>query len=183
MHAIATVVHNRDDFILDCGRKARDQEYARQLGYLCLSLRPRTFLVWHHHGRPIAKDWFTQSKGQSECTTNEIGDSSTLHCQSSSLHPDPLVQTAACVQLLQSTINDSGSATLSADLASFLDYVLAPDFPQMVARPTVTEYVANLPRITDREQRKSIMAMSLDKMQPRLTTFEEQVGENGKRVE
>lgn len=99
---------------------------------------------------------------------------------------DPLPndwQTAACIELVQSTVNSGSLAALSNELLTLLDYVLAADFPQMVARPTVTEYVNQLSQIKDREQRKEIMAASLDKMQPRTTTFEEQVSIGGRPLE
>ncbi|ORY76849.1 hypothetical protein BCR35DRAFT_292361 [Leucosporidium creatinivorum] len=82
-------------------------------------------------------------------------------------------KTAACLSLLSSTL--SSSSSLEADLTLFLDAVLHADFPQIVARQTLTEYVANLKSIADQETRKQVMAMSLPKMQQRVTTFEEQV--------
>jgi hypothetical protein len=82
-------------------------------------------------------------------------------------------QTAACLSLLSSTLNSSSS--LEHDLSLFLDTILRADFPQIVARQTLTEYVANLKSIADQDQRKQVMAMSLPKLQQRVTTFEEQV--------
>lgn len=90
-------------------------------------------------------------------------------------------QTAACLSLLSSTL--SSSSSLQQDLAFFLDAILHADFPQIVARQALSEYVANLKTIADEEKRKEVMAMSLPKMQQRVTTFEEQVSRPFRRLQ
>lgn len=86
---------------------------------------------------------------------------------------DSLHQTQACVTLLSSTLTTS--TTLVPDLSLYLDTILAQDFPQIVARQALSDYVARLKEIKDHEVKKQVMADSLGKIQPRVTTFEEQV--------
>lgn len=98
------------------------------------------------------------------------------------LHPITLLQlaltlsrsqTAACLSLLSSTL--ASSTSLQHDLSLFLDTILHSDYPQIVARQTLSEYVDQLKNIKDRDTSKGVMAMSLPKMHARATTFEEQV--------
>ncbi|GAA5862614.1 hypothetical protein JCM1840_002613 [Sporobolomyces johnsonii] len=69
----------------------------------------------------------------------------------------------------------SSSSSLESDLAQWLSVIVASDFPQIVARQVLADYVAKVGEIQDREQRKEVMRMSLDKLQPRVSSFEEQV--------
>ncbi|KAL8290573.1 hypothetical protein RQP46_002831 [Phenoliferia psychrophenolica] len=82
-------------------------------------------------------------------------------------------KTQAYLSLLSATLADSSPARLS-NLSLFLDAILSDSLAQIVARPCLTEYVARLKPI-EREARMEIMAMSIAKMQPRVTSFEEQV--------
>ncbi|GAA5888719.1 hypothetical protein JCM5296_000080 [Sporobolomyces johnsonii] len=75
--------------------------------------------------------------------------------------------------LLSQTL--SSSSSLESDLAQWLSVIVASDFPQIVARQVLADYVAKVGEIQDREQRKEVMRMSLDKLQPRVSSFEEQV--------
>jgi COP9 signalosome complex subunit 4 len=70
------------------------------------------------------------------------------------------------------------STSLLKDLALFLDVIIAESTGQVIARQVLTEYVAkitDLKEISDRELIKEVMAMSLEKIQPKVSTFEEQV--------
>lgn len=70
------------------------------------------------------------------------------------------------------------STSLLKDLALFLDAIIAESTGQVIARQVLTEYVAkitDLKEISDRELIKEVMAMSLEKIQPKVSTFEEQV--------
>lgn len=69
----------------------------------------------------------------------------------------------------------AGSSSLPADLSQWLSVVVGSDFPQIVARQVLDGYVAKLPEIADRETRKEILNRSVQLLQPRVTSFEEQV--------
>ena len=85
----------------------------------------------------------------------------------------PRSQSPAFIALLSSTFESS--TNLLADLYLFLSAVLSDSLAQIVARQALTEYVGKLASIADRDARKEVMGMSLSKMQPRVTSFEEQV--------
>ena len=87
--------------------------------------------------------------------------------------PSARAQTQAYLSLLSSTIADSSSARLG-NFVLFLDAILSDSLAQIVARPCLTEYVEKLEGL-DKEARMEVMAMSIPKMQPRVTSFEEQV--------
>ncbi|GAA6061869.1 hypothetical protein JCM10212_001302 [Sporobolomyces blumeae] len=75
--------------------------------------------------------------------------------------------------LLTQTLESSSS--LASDLDQFLSTVVAADFPQIVARQVLQEYVAQVSRVSDRDQKKEVMKASLNKLQPRVTSFEAEV--------
>lgn len=83
-----------------------------------------------------------------------------------------LTQAPAYSALLQ-TIVTGPEPELSSSLSAWLDGVLGS--PQLVARQALTEFTAQLNQITDREARKDSLSLSLAKLQPRVTSFEEQV--------
>lgn len=64
------------------------------------------------------------------------------------------------------------------DLATFVDGIIAESTGQVISRQVLTEFVT---KITDeksgldREMSKEIMKKSIEKIQPRVVTFEEQV--------
>ncbi|SCV73781.1 BQ2448_6211 [Microbotryum intermedium] len=78
-----------------------------------------------------------------------------------------------CIQLLNDVI--SSSSSLPLDLIRFLDATLASDFPPIVARPTLSAYIATVCNIADRDARKQVMGESLQKLLSRTTTYEEQI--------
>jgi len=53
--------------------------------------------------------------------------------------------------------------------------VLASDFPQIVARQVLQEYVNQVVKVEDREKKKDIMRGSLEQLQPRVNSFEAEV--------
>ncbi|GAA5950086.1 hypothetical protein JCM21900_004591 [Sporobolomyces salmonicolor] len=75
--------------------------------------------------------------------------------------------------LLSQTLGSSSS--LESDLGQWLSVIVGSDFPQIVARQVLADYVAKVGEIQDREQRKEVMRRSLEKLQPRVSSFEEQV--------
>ncbi|KAK4702605.1 COP9 signalosome complex subunit 4, partial [Phenoliferia sp. Uapishka_3] len=81
-------------------------------------------------------------------------------------------KTQAYLSLLDSTLSDT--TNLLQNLSLFLDAILSDSLAQIVARPCLTEYVAKLESI-EPEMRREVMSMSIAKMQPRVTSFEEQV--------
>lgn len=84
-------------------------------------------------------------------------------------------QTSAYLSLLSSTLSSASPATLESDLALWLGTVSAPDFPQIVARQALDGFVAQLAEVEDKETRKKVLKGALEQLQPRLTSFEEQV--------
>ncbi|SCZ88176.1 BZ3500_MvSof-1268-A1-R1_Chr10-2g02868 [Microbotryum saponariae] len=82
-------------------------------------------------------------------------------------------QTPACIQLLNEVV--SASSSLPLDLIRFLDATLASDFPPIVARPTLSAYIETLCNIANRDVKKHAMGESLQKLQSRTTTYEEQI--------
>ncbi|GAA5854826.1 hypothetical protein JCM5353_006069 [Sporobolomyces roseus] len=76
--------------------------------------------------------------------------------------------------LLTNTISTS-SPSLSQDLDRFLSTVLASDFPQIVARQVLQEYVNQVVKVEEREKKKDIMRGSLEQLQPRVNSFEAEV--------
>ncbi|GAA6009923.1 uncharacterized protein JCM10292_001037 [Rhodotorula paludigena] len=79
----------------------------------------------------------------------------------------------AYLSLLEQTI--ASSSDLATDLSQWLSVVAAADFPQIVARQVLEGFVARVQTIADREQKKKVYATSLELLQPRITSFEEQV--------
>ncbi|KDE06419.1 hypothetical protein MVLG_03209 [Microbotryum lychnidis-dioicae p1A1 Lamole] len=79
----------------------------------------------------------------------------------------------ACMQLLNEVV--SASSSLPLDLIRFLDATLASDFPPIVARPTLSTYIETLCNIVNRDVKKHAMGESLQKLQSRTTTYEEQI--------
>ena len=84
-----------------------------------------------------------------------------------------LYQSQAYLALLEQTL--ASSSALSEDLARWLAVVVGSDFPQIVARQVLEGYVAKLPEIEDRETRKAVLEKSIELLQPRVTSFEEEV--------
>ncbi|GAA5906621.1 uncharacterized protein JCM6883_004535 [Sporobolomyces salmoneus] len=87
-------------------------------------------------------------------------------------------KSSAYSQLLSSTISTSSS--LPSDLDQFLSLLVAPDFPQIVARQVLQEYVSQVAvekegKTRDREIRKEILRKSLERLQPRVNSFESEV--------
>lgn len=94
----------------------------------------------------------------------------------SGLQPDAprtLVQSQAYLALLEQTL--VSSSDLPRDLARWLSVVVGADFPQIVARQVLEGYVSKLPSIEDREARKAVLKRSIELLQPRVTSFEEEV--------
>lgn len=85
----------------------------------------------------------------------------------------PRGQSQAYLSLLEQTI--ASSSDLATDLSQWLSVVAAADFPQIVARQVLEGFVARVQTIADREQKKKVYATSLELLQPRITSFEEQV--------
>lgn len=83
-----------------------------------------------------------------------------------------ITQAPAYSTLLQSIITGPESS-LETSLSGWLDAVLSS--PQLVARQALTEFTAQLNSIPDRDSRKESLNLSLRKLQPRVTSFEEQV--------
>ncbi|GAA5823014.1 hypothetical protein JCM3770_005379 [Rhodotorula araucariae] len=82
----------------------------------------------------------------------------------------------AYLALLSSTLTSPASpATLESSLAQWLATVTAADFPQIVARQVLEGFVAQLGAIEDRETRKGVLRGALEMLQPRVTSFEEQI--------
>ncbi|BGP26256.1 COP9 signalosome complex subunit 4 [Rhodotorula toruloides] len=79
----------------------------------------------------------------------------------------------AYLALLDQTL--SSSKSLPTDLSQWLSVVVGSDFPQIVARQVLDGYVAKLPEIRDRETRKELLNRSVQLLQPRVTSFEEQL--------
>ncbi|GAA5934286.1 uncharacterized protein JCM15063_004528 [Sporobolomyces koalae] len=75
--------------------------------------------------------------------------------------------------LLSQTL--SSSTALTRDLDQFLSTVVAADFPQIVARQVLQEYVHQIVEISDRDVKKQVMKQSLHELQPRVTSFEPEV--------
>ncbi|KAG0654147.1 hypothetical protein C6P46_001957 [Rhodotorula mucilaginosa] len=69
----------------------------------------------------------------------------------------------------------ASSSALPKDLARWLAVVVGSDFPQIVARQVLEGYVAKLPEIEDRETRKAVLKKSIELLQPRVTSFEEEI--------
>ncbi|CEQ40071.1 SPOSA6832_01648, partial [Sporobolomyces salmonicolor] len=88
-----------------------------------------------------------------------------------------LTQSQAYSSLLSQTL--SSSSSLESDLGQWLSVIVGSDFPQIVARQVLADYVAKVGEIQDREQRKEVMRRSLEKLQPRVSSFEEQVSRGG----
>lgn len=84
-----------------------------------------------------------------------------------------LYQSQAYLALLEQTL--ASSSALPEDLARWLAVVVGSDFPQIVARQVLEGYVAKLPEIEDRETRKAVLKKSIELLQPRVTSFEEEV--------
>jgi len=82
-------------------------------------------------------------------------------------------QTQAYTTLLSDTLA-SPSAPPHA-LSLYLDAILSDSLAQIVARPCLTDYVAKIRELGEREVKKEVMGMSLQKMQNKITSFEEQV--------
>lgn len=53
--------------------------------------------------------------------------------------------------------------------------VVSPDFPQIVARQVLSDYVSQVLKIEDREVRKQVLGTSLNVLQPRVNQFENEV--------
>ena len=84
-----------------------------------------------------------------------------------------LYQSQAYLALLEQTL--ASSSALPEDLARWLAVVVGSDFPQIVARQVLEGYVVKLPEIEDRETRKAVLKKSIELLQPRVTSFEEEV--------
>lgn len=82
------------------------------------------------------------------------------------------LQAPAYSALLESIITKPESE-LEAALSAWLDAVL--NSPQLVARQALTEFTTQLGSVKDRQLRKESLALSLGKLQLRVTSFEEQV--------
>lgn len=78
--------------------------------------------------------------------------------------------------MLEATLQQS--TRLTHDLALFVESIIAESTGQVIARQVLTEYVAKITdpsQIKDRDTSKEVMKLSLDKIQPKVSTFEEQV--------
>ncbi|GAA5847919.1 hypothetical protein JCM9279_003491 [Rhodotorula babjevae] len=85
-------------------------------------------------------------------------------------------RTAAYLSLLSTTLTSASSLpAVESDLAQWLGTVSAPDFPQIVARQVLDGFVAQLTEVSDRETRKGLLKGALELLQPRVTSFEEQI--------
>ncbi|BGP41896.1 hypothetical protein JCM10449v2_005890 [Rhodotorula kratochvilovae] len=82
----------------------------------------------------------------------------------------------AYLSLLSSTLSSPSSpSALEAALAQWLGTVTASDFPQIVARQVLEGFVAQLGKVEDRETRKGVLRGALEMLQPRVTSFEDQI--------
>lgn len=86
--------------------------------------------------------------------------------------PLKLTQAPAFTSLLKSIISGPESELL-AGVSAWLDAVLLS--AQLVSRQTLADLSQQLARINDREIRKECLNQCLNQLQPRVTTFEEQV--------
>ncbi|GAA6020825.1 hypothetical protein JCM11491_004666 [Sporobolomyces phaffii] len=79
--------------------------------------------------------------------------------------------------LLSRTLSSwsSSPAALAPDLDRFVSTVVASDFPQIVARQVLQDYVHQVVEIVDRDVRKEVMRTSLHQLQPRVNSFEQEV--------
>lgn len=69
-------------------------------------------------------------------------------------------------------LDDVVKSGRTQDFGAFLDAVV--DEHQVSARPVLSEYVARVSKLEDREQRKDVVSMSVDRLTPRTNVFEEQ---------
>lgn len=89
----------------------------------------------------------------------------------------PLSLTARADLALLSNILTQQTASLPSDLQLFIQSALQENTGLVVSRQVVAEYVKAIggAAIQDEDTRKVVIQASLDALQPRLVTYEEQV--------
>jgi len=83
----------------------------------------------------------------------------------------------AYLSLLSDTFNNPSSPSLSQDIHALVDHLISQDPGIIIGRQVLSDLVQRLTSgtISDVEVRKSIIQDALEVIQPRLTTYEEQV--------
>ena len=76
--------------------------------------------------------------------------------------------------LLNRIITESISDMLAPNLHAFIDSVLAESIGIVASRPIFSEFVAAVEPITDLQARKKICVYTIEKLRPRIVSFEEQ---------
>lgn len=78
------------------------------------------------------------------------------------------------ISLLKPIISDSPPAQLEANLTAFVDTILSDTVGIVTSRPVLSELLATVATITSAEIRKSIYVYTLDKISPKIVSFEQQ---------
>ena len=84
---------------------------------------------------------------------------------------------SAYTSLLDSLYTPSSSPTpqtLTSNLTSFLDAILAESVSLVITRPVLADFVSRLDSIQDIQARKEVLTFALEKVHPRAVSFEEQ---------
>jgi len=81
---------------------------------------------------------------------------------------------SAFQSILEQIYTSSPAAQLADNLTAFIDAILSEAVSLVITRPALVDFVARLDSIQEIETKKQVLTCSLDKLHPRMVSFEEQ---------
>src|SRR5271156_3911618 len=81
---------------------------------------------------------------------------------------------SAFQSILEQIYTSSPAAQLADNLTAFIDAILSESVSLVITRPALVDFVARLNSIQDVETKKQVLTCSLDRLHPRMVSFEEQ---------
>ena len=81
---------------------------------------------------------------------------------------------SAFQSILEQIYMSSPASQLTDNLTAFIDAILSEAVSLVITRPVLVDFVARLDSIPDIETKKQVLTGSLERLQPRMVSFEEQ---------
>ncbi|CAG8565382.1 11484_t:CDS:2 [Racocetra fulgida] len=77
--------------------------------------------------------------------------------------------------LLETILTSTGETVLAADLEKFVDHIVQEQVGLVISRQILTEFVLGIDKIGNSAIKKRVLNFALNKVQPRVVSFEEQI--------
>ena len=89
--------------------------------------------------------------------------------------PSQKDKTAEYRSLLETILSSTSDASLADNLEAFVEHIVQEQVDLVISRQVLSDFVQGVDKISNSEIKKRVLHFALNKVQPRVVSFEEQV--------